>query len=295
MNDYYYYIDFNAIKLAELSENLGDYKCAIRNYSKALKRLVQYQGDRMQPMHMAKDLSDKIDRLNSNNNFGVSIFEYNQWKLSKSSFVKGTKCLKYIYLDKHKKLEKTPLSKEKKDLFTKGHEFEENVRLTVFPNGINVKDTVGDFAYFNSYTKYLLNKEKNSVLYEATIIEYDVLVMCDVLTKDINGQIDIYEIKLNKELNEAIIQDLAIQYYVCSKRFGNRLNSFNVIFSPDENGINWVTKNVKDELELQIENIKNQIKLFTKTLQNNEPEITMSNHCYKPYECEFIDYCKNKC
>lgn len=293
MNDYYNYIDFNAIKLAELSENLGDYKCAIRNYSKALKRLVQYQGDRMQPMQMAKDLSDKIDKLN-NNNFGVSIFEYNQWKLSKSSFVKGTKCLKYIYLDKHKKLEKTPLSKEKKDLFTKGHLFEETVRITEFPNGTNIKDKVGDFGYFNSYTKYLLNTEKNCVLYEATIIEDDVLVMCDVLTKDINGKIDIYEIKLNKELNEAIIQDLVIQYYVCSKRFGHHLNSFNVIFSPDENGSNWVTKNFKDELELQIENTKNQIKLFIETLQNNEPEITMSNHCYKPYECEFIDYCKNK-
>ncbi len=122
---------------------------------KALKRLLQYQGDRMQPMQMTKDLSDKIDKLNSNNNFGVSIFEFNQLKLSKSSFVKGTKCLKYIYLDKYKKLEKTTFSIETKDLFAKGHQFEETERLAEFPNGINVKDKVGDFAYFNSYTKYI--------------------------------------------------------------------------------------------------------------------------------------------
>ncbi|MGB2409666.1 MAG: sigma-54-dependent Fis family transcriptional regulator, partial [Paracoccaceae bacterium] len=34
--------------------------------------------------------------------------------------------------------------------------------------------------------------------------EDEVLVMCDILTKDQDGRIDVYEIKLNKELNEAI-------------------------------------------------------------------------------------------
>ena len=48
----------------------------------------------------------------------------------------------------------------------------------MFPGGINVKDDVGVTAYFKSYTNYLLNRDYISTIYEATIIEKNVLVMC---------------------------------------------------------------------------------------------------------------------
>ena len=295
MNDYYHYIDFDAIKLGELAESLLDYECAIKSYSKALDRLSKYSGDRMQPALMAQDLSARIEKANKSLPFGTSLLKLELWKLSKTSFVKGTQCHKYLFLDKYKKQEKTPISEVKKELFARGHKFEENVRAKEFLEGINGKLVVGDFAYFNSYTNYLLQEKKERTIYEATIIEDDVLVMCDVLKMDMNGCIDIYEIKLNKEINEAIIQDLAIQYYVCSKRFGYALNSFNVIFSQGDNDDSWVIKNLQDELEDQVEETMKRIELFKNILQNDEPEIAMGQHCYKPYECEFIDYCKNKC
>lgn len=295
MGDYIYYEDSNAIKLAELAECLGDYNCALRSYTKALERLRNYPGDRTYPLMMAQDLSKRIERIKSSLKYGKNIFQFEQWKLSKSSFVKGSQCKKYLFLDKHKKQEKTPISEEKKVLFSKGHQFEENVRSKQFPNGINVKDKVGDFACFNSYTKYLLSEKKDTTLYEATIIEDDVLVMCDVLTKDLNGSINIYEIKLNNELNEAILQDLAIQYYVCSKRFGSKLNSFNVIFSQGKNTDSWTIKNFKDELEEHVEETIKRIELFMNTLESDEPDVAMGNHCHYPYECEFVDYCTNRC
>ncbi len=295
MIDYNRYIDFNAIKLGELAESLMDYECAIKSYSKALDRLRQYPGDRMQPMLMAQDLSERIEKAKKSLPHGASLLQFESWKLSKSSFVKGSQCHKYLYLDKYKKQEKTPLTEEKKQLFARGHQFEERVRLRDFPNGVNVKDVVGVFAYFNSYTSYLLHENKEQIIYEATIIEDDVLVMCDILKKDVSGNIDIYEIKLNKQINEAIIQDLAIQYYICSKRFGHTLNSFNVIFSKGYNADNWVIKNLQDELEEHVEETIRNIGIYKDTLQHEEPEIAMGEHCKNPYECEFIDYCKNKC
>ena len=292
--DYFKYIDFTAIKLGELAESIGDFHCAIKSYTKAHDRIIQYQGDRMQPLSMRGDLYDRIEKAKKSLSYGNQILVSDHWKLSKSSFVKGTQCHKYLFLDKYKKQEKTPISAIKKELFTKGHQFEETVRDKGFPNGVNVKDVVGDFAYFNSYTKYLLKEQNDITIYEATIIEDDVLVMCDVLLKDRNNNIDIYEIKLNKEINDAILQDLAIQYYVCSKRFGYTLNSFNVIFSKGDKDNNWVIKNLQDELEDHVEETMKRIELFKNTLQNDEPIIAMGQHCYNPYECEFIDYCKNK-
>lgn len=295
MIDYYPYIDFNAIKLGELAESLLDYECAIKSYSKALDRLSNYPGDRMQPMLMAQDLAERIDNAKKSLALGTSVLKFEPWKLSKSSFVKGSQCHKYLFLDRYKKQEKTPYSEEKKELFARGHQFEEKVRSRDFPNGINIKDVVGDFAYFNSYTSYLLQVNNDTTIYEATIIEDDVLVMCDILKKDVSGNVDIYEIKLNKEINEAILQDLAIQYYVCSKRFGYNLNSFNVIFSQGESTDNWVIKNLLDELEDHVDETVRRLELFKDILQHDEPEIAMGEHCKKPYECEFIDYCKNKC
>lgn len=295
MNDYIDYIDFNSIKLADLANELGDYKVANEYYSKALKRLRKYQGDRMQPIMMASEIVKKTDDINNKIDIGKSILKFDVWKLTKSSFVKGCQCLKYLYLDKHKKQERTPISKEKQKLFNQGHTFEELIREQEFPGGINVKEKVGNFAYFNSYTKYLINSLSSLIIYEATIIEEEVLVMCDVLVKDEGGNIHIYEIKLNTELNDAIISDLSIQYAICKKRFNSKLNSFNLILRTEDKTNNWKIVNLTNDLESQIDKVTKKIKDYKTILAKDEPIIRMGEQCNKPYECEFIEYCKNKC
>lgn len=295
MSDYINYIDFNTIKLADLAYEIGDYKCAIDNYSKALNRLRNYQGDSMHPIMMASEFVKKINEINTKIGNGKAILKFDIWKLTKSSFVKGNQCLKYLYLDKHKKQFKTPVSKEKQKLFNQGHTFEEWVRNNEFPDGINIKDKVGNFAYFNSYTRHLLYSTNRQVIYEATIIEDDVLVMCDILVKNEDGNIHIYEIKLNAEVNEAIIADLSIQYAICKKRFSSTLKSFNLILRTGDSNKKWKTVNLTTELEKQIDIVRKKISNFKHILENHEPILQMGDHCNKPYECEFIEYCKNKC
>lgn len=293
MSDYINYIDFNAIKLADLAYEIGDYKCAVDNYSKALNRLRNYQGDRMQPIMMASGIVEKINEINTKIETGKAVLKFDVWKLTKSSFVKGNQCLKYLYLDKHKKQEKTPISKEKQELFNQGHTFEELVRNNEFPDGINIKDKVGNFAYFNSYTRHLINSTNRQTIYEATIIEEEVLVMCDILVKNEDGNIHIYEIKLNTELNDAIIADLAIQYTICKKRFSSNLKSFNIVLRTEDK--NWKIENLTDNLEKQVDIVISKINDYKMILQKDEPSLLMGEHCNKPYECEFIEYCKNKC
>ena len=293
MSDYINYIDFNAIKLADLAYEIEDYKCAVDNYSKALNRLRNYQGDRMQPIMMASGIVEKINEINTKIETGKAVLKFDVWKLTKSSFVKGNQCLKYLYLDKHKKQEKTPISKEKQELFNQGHTFEELVRNNEFPDGINIKDKVGNFAYFNSYTRHLINSTNRQTIYEATIIEEEVLVMCDILVKNEDGNIHIYEIKLNTELNDAIIADLAVQYTICKKRFTSNLKSFNIVLRTEDK--NWKIENLTNNLEKLVDIVISKINDYKMILQKDEPSLLMGEHCNKPYECEFIEYCKNKC
>jgi len=249
----------------------------------------------MHPIMMASEFVKKINEINTKIGNGKAILKFDIWKLTKSSFVKGNQCLKYLYLDKHKKQFKTPVSKEKQKLFNQGHTFEEWVRNNEFPDGINIKDKVGNFAYFNSYTRHLLYSTNRQVIYEATIIEDDVLVMCDILVKNEDGNIHIYEIKLNAEVNEAIIADLSIQYAICKKRFSSTLKSFNLILRTGDSNKKWKTVNLTTELEKQIDIVRKKISNFKHILENHEPILQMGDHCNKPYECEFIEYCKNKC
>ena len=294
MRDYINYMDFRSIKLGDVAYEVGDHKLAYECYCKALERLKKYQGDRMQPISMAASLNKKIKTLATKPFRYDAVLQFETWQLSKSSFVKGERCIKYLFLDKHKKNKRTPFDKEKLQLFKKGHSFESHFRKSEFPDGINIKEKVGNFAYFNSYTKLLLAKSINKPIYEATIIEDGVLVMCDVLTINKDGRVDIYEIKLNYQMNNTILNDLAIQYNICKKRFGNNLQSFHLVLLNNEGDKNWKTKELSAELEKQIDNVNKKINEFKSVLKENEPDIKMGQHCFKPYDCEFIEYCKSR-
>lgn len=284
----------NDIKLAELAQEIGDFNCAVTYYSKELTRLRMYSGGSTYKEKATNELSLKIESLTQQMPDGKSILMYNSWALSKSAFVKGEQCVKYLYLDKYKKQEKTPFSKETLELFDKGHSFEDMVRDNGFPGGVNEKDVAGNFGFFNSYTQYLLQKSGRQVVYEATIIEDDVLIMCDILVKNDNGQVDIFEIKLNSSLNEAIQNDLSVQYLIAKKRFGDQLSTFNVILRSDDEGQAWTVSNLKNELEPNSIETDKKINLFKNVLVDGEPEIAMGDHCNKPYTCMFIDYCQKR-
>ena len=220
-----------------------------------------------------------------------SILSYDRWTLTKSSFVKGRQCAKLLHLYTFKRNEQTPVSKELQKVFDRGHSFEDYVRENGFPGGVNVIDEVSKFGYLNSYTKRVLSEPGSKVLYEATFIEDEVLVMCDILTKGSDGFIDVYEIKLNKELNEAIWNDLAIQFTICKKRFGGALRSFNAILRDDESGQHWTEIDMTEQLDLKVNQVQDQIVEFKNILENQEPEINMGEHCNKPYACAFKEYC----
>lgn len=284
------YIDSYAIQLGDVAYEIGDFKLAHENYSKALKRLRNYQGDRMQAAHTASDLVARIEK--SSRGFGKSILKFDHWRLTKSSFVKGEQCVKNLYLDKHKPKEKTPFTKERLAVFDRGRSFEDTVRENQFPGGINVKEKVGNFAYFNSFTQYLLDSKGPKTIYEATLIEEGVLVMCDILVKNENGKIDVYEIKLNSQVNDAIIADLAVQYAICKKRFQSDLNSFNLILrTEDEMGR---IENLTTELDNQFHSVCKKMDEYKSVLVKEEPKVSMGNHCTHPYECQFIAYCEKK-
>lgn len=292
MSDFNEFIDSSCIKLAELGAECGDYNFAVKNYSKVLDRLREYEEECLELIELDGSISKKIYELAENKMSGKDIFLYESWALSKTSYIKGVQCEKQLYLEQHKKDQKTPYKPDQIKKLSAGHDFDGIFREKEFPNGINVVEKVGDFGYLNSYTKHLLNEKSKQVLFEATLIEDEVLIMCDVLVKDENGKIDIYEVKMDKDNSEEIVKDLALQYYICKKRFGTHLNSFNLVLSDNQSENKWKIENITEALENISFDVASQIENFKKVLKGEEPPIKIGDHCTKPHLCQFMDYCK---
>lgn len=291
MPDHMKFKDLGAIKLGELAFEIGDYTCAHDHLFKSYNKLKDYQGDEFGTKLLMSDISFKIKESIGRQGDGKSILLYETWKLSKSSFVRGKQCDKSLFLDKFNKMDRNPISPETQAIFNRGHEFEDFVRENRFPGGTNVKEKVGNFFYFNSYTKYLTEESTTNVIYEASIIEDEVLVMCDILVKNEDGKIDVFEIKLNTEINDAIKSDLAIQYTICKKRFGEQLNSFNLILRSNDKDQPYKIIDVTEDVSKLTLEVETQIAHFKNVLTNQEPTISMGSHCAKPYACDFTNYC----
>ena len=209
--------------------------------------------------------------------------------LSKTTFVKGKQCVKTIYLNKFKPQFKDKPSEDTLKRFKKGRDFETDFKAT-FDDAIDLKDKF--FRQMDRYeqeTQAILAAYESKTIFEAAIIFDQVLILVDVLQKNLDGTFTVFEVKVSKALNEAIRWDLALQYYVASSKLKN-IAAFNVVLK-DENG-GFKVIDMTAELALKTEEIKASINDFQQIiLSEAEPIIAMGLQCDAPYTCDFKTYC----
>jgi hypothetical protein len=265
------------IKLARTADEIGDFNCALNNYIIALEILNKSNNKSKEFLRSAADLKKLIDRLEKKKDKSNSVLFYNI----------GKRCLKNLFAEK----EKSAMIEPQLSLFNSTCEHGDRFREEQFPRAINVLDKVGNWGFFDSYTKYLLKLSGKQVIFEATIIEDDILIMCDVLVKNENGKIDIFEIKYENELNKSVLKKLAEKYTICNKRFGINLNSFNLILRSGDTGQDWYIQDLMEMLT-NLSPIENELINSFKVVLKNEGFITeQHNYCDSPAECGFQRYC----
>ena len=198
-------------------------------------------------------------------------------------------CRKLLYLDKFKSEFKTPPDFETRARFAKGIEFEARFKST-FPGAVNMKE---QFKYaspeYVEATSQLLNNEEETTVFEAAIHYKDVLVLTDVLRKNVDGTFDIFEVKHSDKVNSAIEWDLSVQYYVCKNALGN-IRTFNLVNRVGE--ADFAVTDYKNFTETRLPEVERFLAEFRDVLQGFEPEVEMGPHCEEPYKCDFQNYCK---
>lgn len=304
MSNYIDYIDQELIEEGNLFYQKGDYLSAGIKFQTAFNKLRDYEGDSTLPIMIAAQLKQKIDYCKGKT--GETYFKTSpsthyipkkkDYILSKSTYIRGLQCYKSLYLNKHFPKLRTPPSKETMILFGKGRDFEAKFKAT-FEKALDVKAFLGNsFDDYPFFTESLLNQsfdfesgEHETVLFEAGFIFNEILVLTDVLKQNADGSFSIFEVKLSTEMNNTILSDLSIQYYVCKSKLKN-IKDFNVVLRTADDNFNVI--DFKDALEENITVVEENIKIM-KTILNkvHEPKIDMGQHCEKPYQCDYKEYC----
>lgn len=216
--------------------------------------------------------------------------------LSKSRYIRGMQCEKAMYLDTYRS-DLARISPETRQKFTAGRLFEK-IYKDQYPNAIDVSEQLRwRFGEYARYTQQLLERPGEITLFEAGFKYDGVLVLTDVLHRSEDGKIDIFEVKNVGEVNPTIRNDVFVQYYVVSHCLP-AINSFNVIyrpidFAPESENPCFAKEALIDEAREKVAEVAARVARFKEVLQGGEPTIAMGEHCNKPYECPFQQYCSH--
>ena len=124
-------------------------------------------------------------------------------------------------------------------------------------------------------------------MFEAGFLYDDVLVLADVVHKNTDGTLDIYEVKSGNVLSDTYKRDAALQHYVISHC--REINKFSLVFN-DGNG-SFLKENLTEELESQHDEIASNIAAMKEILRHGEPATPTGQHCLEPYACPYQHYC----
>lgn len=222
--------------------------------------------------------------------------------LTKSKYIRGLQCEKAMFLEVYNpKLAR--YSAETLAKFRGGRDFERTFKDT-FPTGIDVSKVLRwQMDKYPAYTSELLRQEGDVVLFEAGFLYDDVLVLADVVHKNSDGGIEIYEVKNGSSVTDTFRNDVAIQQYVVRgalREWGTGdlfapnfdLQHFYVLYNGGEEGFR------QEDLLLpsreREKEVCEHVAHFKEVLSNEEPQTPMSEHCDIPYECPFKHYCGRK-
>ena len=132
--------------------------------------------------------------------------------LSKSKYIRGLQCDRALWLDVFNP-RIARYSAEQMRRFDRGREFEYAFKNT-FPNGIDISTELKrNVDAYPERTAQLLDGTDLSpstshlsplTLFEAGFLYDDVLVLADVVHKNTDGTLDIYEVKSGNALSELI-------------------------------------------------------------------------------------------
>ena len=222
--------------------------------------------------------------------------------LSKSKYIRGLQCERGLWLEVHNpRLARYPAATLAR--FRQGRDFERRFKET-FPHGIDISRRLqGNIMQYPELTARLLSQAGDVVLFEAGFVYDGVLVLADVLHKQADGTITVYEVKDSTHVSDTFRHDVAVQHYVISHALPAvvlpdlfcplpQLQHFYLLHHDEQDA--FVAEDLTDYALSQSDTTAHNIARFKAVVEGEEPDIPVSEHCQLPYDCPFKHHCKEE-
>ena len=211
----------------------------------------------------------------------------NQFRLTKSRYIVGLQCERALFLDSyHRELAVIP--PETQERFDAGRVFERSFK-DLFPNGVDLSAELGSqISRYATRTAELLSAAGEVTIFEAGFIFNEVLVLADVVHKTADGSLEVFEVKHSPKVSETFVNDVSVQHYVISNCV-DHLVRFALVYSGEDGLFQY--QELLADAQKQESKVARNIERMKQVLAGSEPNTPMGEHCSKPYNCFFRDYC----
>jgi hypothetical protein len=219
-------------------------------------------------------------------------------RLSKSRFQKGLQCEKALWLSIHAPELAAPVCESKQAIFDQGTEVG-RLAQRLFLGGLEVEE---DYRHAEEAleTTMRLIAEGARTMYEPAFFYDDVLVRVDALVPVSGDQWDLYEVKSSSKLKPEHVTDVAVQTYVVEGAGLSVRRSHLVHLDSDyvypggeyDLGQLFTVEDVTDQARAFMSAIPGTLGRFQAMLAGPEPEVQIGQCCSKPYECDYVAYCR---
>ena len=214
--------------------------------------------------------------------------------LSKSKYLNGLQCPKYLWLLFNDKAKIPETDASTQHIFDEGHKVGELAKQ-MFPDGIDIPDA--DFNENLRQTKAFLGMKRP--LFEAGFYKDGFFSRLDILTPVLNSKWDIYEVKASTSVKDVNIHDISFQRH-CAIKSGLDINRCFIIHINNQ----YVKKGEIDFHQLFIiEDITEKVLEVSGDVETRAgemwqiiestscPEIPIGQHCSDPYDCP-VTWCR---
>ena len=219
--------------------------------------------------------------------------------LSKSTFVRGCKCLKSLYLYKFHYDLRDEVSQQQQALFDQGHEIGMLAR-SLFPGGQDATVTPAhDYTASIKRTQRAL--QSGGTIYEAGFMYNGVYAAADILVIRSDGWY-LYEVKSSTTVKEYHTLDAAIQYYIL-KNLGYPVKQVSLVCinkQYERHGAIEAEKlfsihDITNEAITLQDYVEDQVEIMQQMLQSGtKPNCKVGRQCNEFYSCDFHGHCWKK-
>ena len=218
--------------------------------------------------------------------------------LSKSQYIRGLQCHKALWLYRYRRDLMAKPDANRMTVFATGHEVGDLAKA-LFPGGTEIEFEQDRFDRMSAQTAHLIDSGVE-VIYEATFISGDLLVMADILVRD-GDHWDFYEVKSSTRVKPYHLHDAAFQWRVLNERIA--LGKAHVVHIDNRYQL---TDGLTDRLDpLQLlkivdvtdsvtrmqSDVEHDLQSMQTMLQGEEPDVAIGIQCNNPFACDFKNVC----